>query len=419
MLRCRWSLLSICVMSGVVVAMSAGPAAAAPLIATPPSCSSSFDMYAYTPTALAACDIKTYPLTSVVPAPSGGEDYEYDLPDGSVEHEYVLPKGFDAATASPALRADYGIMPLPPAGSDPEEVVLWAQSMQHVKFRPPTPYWATSKAETAPFAANPPASGDSYTGYNWSGYATCAAIKTTFIDDCYPSIFTSAAGLYTEPSYASDTSCQKDNVDGTPEPPADLIWAGIGGADPKTTKDPTANTVLAQTGTANAPGLGIPEHGTWYETVPGKGFQLMVQTEFLASPRDQIAAIVDYVNGTYYFEVYDETSELAATASQAGAYTGDSAEMVVERPEVTFGSGSSQTDYLTGLGHFTKPISVDAEANGIWMNNYPATGWRWGLHMEERSTGQDLADPSDISAPDGSFTVDYKSCGGLEQIPSG
>jgi len=410
MLRYRRSLLSICLMSGVVVAVSPSAADAAPLIATAPLCSSSFDMYAYTRTALAPCGIKTYPLTSVVPAPSGGEDYEYDLPDGSVQHEYVLPKGFDAATASPALRADYGIMPLPPAGSDPDEVALWAQSMQHVKFGPPTPYWAISEAKTAPLSANPTGSGGSHDLANWAGYSLCATTDATF-GNCYDDIFTSASGLYTEPSYASDTSCQNNSVYGTPEPPADLIWAGIGGVD-----NPT---FLAQDGTANAPGLGIPEHGTWYETVPGNGFQLMVQTEYLASPGDQVAAIVDYVNGTYYFEVYDETSELAATASEPGMYTGDSAEVVVERPEVSFGSGSSQTNFLAALGHFTKPINVDAEANGIWMNNYPPTSWRWGLHMAERSTKQDLADPSDISGPDGSFTLNYKNCGGLEQIPSG
>jgi len=409
--HCRL-LLPLGLLVSVLVAVSPPAALGATLIKTAPKCSSSFRWYSYTRAALATCGIKTYPLTSVVRVTGGGKDYEYALPKGEIAHEYVVPKGFDAATASPALRADYGIAPGPPAGSSPAEIALWAKSLKHVTFGPPTPFLATSDAHAPAPPASSSGTGASHTIYNWAGYGLCVNTTNTF-GNCDGNLFTSVAGLYTEPSY-NDYSCAGQSVGGYAVPPADLIWAGIGGIG-----EPGGSTVLAQTGTAHqgsgAPNVGGVNHGTWYEVVPGMAITPYPQNEFAANIGDSVVPIVQYVDGIYYFEVYDETTGQTSTASVVAGYTGESAEVVVERPEVTING----VNYLTPLGNFTSPIGFASEADGAWFSQYPSTDARWGIHMIQGTTGQDLADPGDIYAPDGDFFVTYSNCGGIELVKSG
>ena len=403
MLRHRRSLLALGLLCGALVALSPSPASGAALIAMPPRCSSSFHWYAYTRAALATCGIRTYPLSSVVPVAGGGKDYRYDLPNGGVAHEYVPPKGFDAATASASARAAYGIAPVPPANSGLRGLVLWSQSLKHITFGSPTPYLATSDATAPAYSGDRSGTGASLKLANWAGYGLCANFSDTFAN-CYDGVFTSVAGLYAEPSY-NNHSCAGESVGGVPVPPATLIWAGLGGVN-KTTQ-------LAQAGTAH--NIGVADHGTWFELVPGLKITPFPTGEYTASIGDAIVPIVEYITGIYYFEVYDATTGQVSQMSVGEyPYTGESAEVVAERPEVTVNG----VNYLTALGNFTSPIGFASEADGAWFNNYPATGWRYGIHMVEHSTRQDLADPSNMYAPNGDFILTYANCGGLEVVPN-
>ena len=394
----------LCLLCGALGATAASPAFGAALIAKPPNCHSSFQWYAYTRAALADCGISTYPLTSIVPVASGGKDYEYALPGGGVAHQYVPPKGFDAATASTSALAAYGIPPVPPTTGGLEGLIRWAQSLHHISFGPPTPYLATSDASAPAFSGKASGAAATYTGSNWAGYGLCPNSTDTF-GSCDTNVFTSVAGSYIEPSY-NNYSCAGESVDGVAEPPATVIWAGIGGVNSK-------GTQLAQTGTAH--NIAVPDHGTWFEMVPGLKITEFPDNEFQAKIKDDIVPIVEYANGFYYFEVYDATSgKVSFTSIGVYPYSGESAEMVVERPEVTV----DNVNYLTALGNFTSPIDFLSQANGIWLDEYPPTDWRYGLHMHEHSTGQVLAVPNTISAPNGNFTVTYENCGALELVPT-
>lgn len=211
-------------------------------------------------------------------------------------------------------------------------------------------------------------------------------------------------GIYIEPSY-NNYSCAGESVNGVPVPPQTVVWAGIGGVN--------ANFALGQDGTAHNVG-GIANHGTWYEVAPYINVSTFPQNEFTTNIGDAIVPYVVYSGGVYYFEVYDATTKQVSTTSASGyPYTGESAEVIAERPTVRI----NNVNYLTALGNFTSPIAMASEANGTTFDQYPATGARYGVHMSEYSTGQDLADPGNISGPTGDFYDTYMNCGGVERSP--
>ncbi len=96
--------MRICLLATIAAAclgqLLLAPDSATAAISTPPDCNSSFNVYDYTPDALAACGISTFPLTSLTPLSGGGDSYDYRLSDGSIVHFYMPPVGFDPLTAT-------------------------------------------------------------------------------------------------------------------------------------------------------------------------------------------------------------------------------------------------------------------------------------------------------------------------------
>ncbi|MGA9775215.1 MAG: hypothetical protein WBU92_04770 [Candidatus Dormiibacterota bacterium] len=79
-----------------------------------------------------------YPITSVVRLWDGGTKAIYATPGGPTG-VLVPPGGFDAATASAAELALYGIPPEPPA-ADPTFRALWMKMVHNLHWTPAPKY---------------------------------------------------------------------------------------------------------------------------------------------------------------------------------------------------------------------------------------------------------------------------------------
>ena len=89
------------------------------------------------PTTLRACGVVSYPIQSVVRLWDGGTRTTYTTPGGSTS-VLVPPKGFDAATASAAELALYGIPPEPPSSSPAH--AMWLQMVNNMHWTPAPKY---------------------------------------------------------------------------------------------------------------------------------------------------------------------------------------------------------------------------------------------------------------------------------------
>jgi hypothetical protein len=81
-------------------------------------------------------------------------------------------------------------------------------------------------------------------------------------------------------------------------------------------------------------------------------------------------------------------------------YSGDSAEVIAERPSVN--------GQFTNLSNFGTLTFTQSLANGNGINTYNPSGIRHGVHMIN-SASTALADPSAIGSG-GSFTDTQRSC---------
>ncbi len=89
------------------------------------------------PANLRACGVVSYPIKSVVLLWDGGTKTTYSTPGGSTA-VLVPPKGFDAATASAAELALYGIPPEPPLSSPAYS--MWLRMVNNVHWTPAPKY---------------------------------------------------------------------------------------------------------------------------------------------------------------------------------------------------------------------------------------------------------------------------------------
>jgi hypothetical protein len=339
-------------------------ASAAHLPAGPANCNSSFDPYHYTRAAVSACGYKTFPLLATSKLPGGGTMYEYHM-NGKPVKTYRPPAGFRPYSASNAKLAEYGF---PPRPTNPSALAVWRTEMRSWRGSAPAPRFLMETHTRA----------DTTYSNIWAGYA---------IQDLGGNFFTHAEGWYTEPTiYGSRCSHTLE-----------VSWAGIGAY--------TGSGILAQNGTVYD-SSGAYNHQAWWEILPD--YPSIVPIPFYGHPGYVFDASTRWLgNNAYRFWFYDYYSHTTDVFDVSDFYYDPvSAEVIIERPQVN--------NVPTNLSNFGTWSVANAAANGAWFNTYPPSSAnsltiRHGVHMASKTTGNDLADPSNIGSG-GYFTVSQHNC---------
>jgi hypothetical protein len=193
---------------------------------------------------------------------------------------------------------------------------------------------------------------------------------------------------YAESRSASSISAQwtVPQVSATPSPAYSADWIGIDGY---------SNSDLIQTGTESDAVNGGEQYDAWTEILPAP------ETErFAVSPGDQMSAsITELSSGTWQVTISDTTSGRGYSADMSYSGPADSAEWIVERPEV---NGT-----LSNLANFGTTAFSNAVVNGAG----PALTSSEEIVMVS-SSGTPLATPSAPSSSGNAFSVAYNGAGG-------
>jgi len=314
-------------------------------------CSSEVSPYSLSPQQVSSCGFGSFPLRSTTTNSNGSTWYQYDV--GSSRMTYLVPpSSFDAATATSAELAEYGI-PLRPPASDPTMLNFWVSMVNNLKLEtPPTTLISI------------PATAGSVTNSHWAGYADSFDSGT---------LYSSAEGLYVEPSLTG-TQCSSSSV---------VFWTGLGGYPSGT---------LAQDGTAlNAPGLA--NNQAWSEFLPAQPGA--IPQNLYATPGQDFYAQVTYVNAdTVNMYMYNSYTGLGLSYNVTGDDVDEqSAEYIAERPALS--------GVLRSLSDFGTAQWLSTDTNGVASSGWPHDA----ITMQ---TSHVLASPSANSA--GSFNVAYKAC---------
>ncbi len=140
---------------GVTTMLGAGMAIGSSSSALAASgCPPHFVIDGASPAILRACGITYYPIESVVRLWDGGTKTTYATPGVSTS-VLVPPKGFDAAKASAAELALYGIPPEPPLSSPAR--AMWLQMVNNMHWAPAPKYLRGIRGLTMGGGINAPA----------------------------------------------------------------------------------------------------------------------------------------------------------------------------------------------------------------------------------------------------------------------
>jgi hypothetical protein len=281
---------------------------------------------------------------------AGAVDAHYQMGSMSVE-TVTPPASFDAATASAAQLAAYGIPSEPPASSPVH--ADWEQMIHNLHF-----------ANVTGLQTGPPASGscpDSlyFCNVYWSGNIANGAQNSINDVETY----------YYEPNI--DTSECASNPDR-----GDYLWNGLGGQE--TPANP--NEVLAQNGSGTYVYDGTLDysHAAWFEIVaPGIPLYAMFLTPtFNFTVGGEVLIITKYVGVVsgqnewefYWYNAATGTAPSIVYASTSTSYPiYNSAELIAEIPGSGAGPGSGSGD-----GYSMTPYSPWA-APAAYYNSYTGT----------------------------------------------
>lgn len=251
-------------------------------------CDQPVDPYTLSDPQLQSCGFEKVPAVSH-PLAGGGTVNTYTV-GGHTFSLTAAPRSFDAATATPAQRAEYGIPAEPPVTSV-SQLLSWQEMISNIHAIPPMPYLIIEPNLRM---------GESYgSSEGWSGY----------MDWNGNGGYTQATGYYWEPKTGT-THCSNSAVS---------MWAGIGG---------WYNSYLGQDGTAiEAPGLA--DNQAWIEVLPAGAAPI----QLYATPGYAFEAQTSYTGGGQYsFYLYNFYTHAYARGSGTGGFDGNVAEFVTERP---------------------------------------------------------------------------------------
>jgi hypothetical protein len=351
-------------MMGTYLILPAQLAHAGPSNTPPADCSSSFDPYAYTQSAVASCGYATFPLASVTPMAGGGSQYSYDI-NGADAYVYVPPAGFSPTTATDAQLAEYGF---PPRPTDPTALQQWQEEFSN---------W-TGAATPPPFLTESNGTSGDRTSGTWSGYMIQGTLNT----------FTQAETTFIEPDKSYPSSCSTYG---------EVTWAGLGGWN--------NNDALAQDGTYIGNALGdISSHQSWWEIYPQGP---ITPTSLNASPDGHFDASTRYVgNGTYRFFMYNYATGKSWVNDYESfdGHPDETAEAIAERPT------NGATGHATNLTNFGTLTFSWAKANDEGFDTYSPSGVRYAVNMYDNQVPANaMAIPSEIGNI-GYFTDTQHDC---------
>lgn len=284
----------------------------------------------------------------------------------------IPPSCFDAATASNADLALYGIPDEPPA-SNATGKGLWLKMVgnmhwigANVKVNSGCTFLCNIFGTTN---ANEP---------NWAGYAIGAH---------HPDYFHRAQAIFTEPKVGT---CSCDPND------AASFWIGIQSMTGIPKKSSPMGQQGVQVGDNNNENLGKNE--AWFETDYGSVYRL----NLYATPGEDLYLATSYNNGTYIYFFYNFANGDAESWTATGsAYSGQFVDYIVEK----------NTSGLSNFGvlHF---VQATTAVEDYPIGNYasqPAVGVLSRIYLQNNK-GIDVAVPSDLSDGGASFTVAWKRC---------
>jgi hypothetical protein len=344
-------------------ALLAGAALAAPAVAhaAPAICSTSFDPYTVPTQTLDACGMKWSPLTSKTQHPDGSTDYTYAIAGGVPVTYHALPPGFDAAHASPAELAHFGI-PARPPDSQPEAQQFYDAVIPKLHSVPAPDKLIEDTGVSA---------GTSQTqSANWSGYFA----RASGLND--------ANGQWYEPT-PQTTVCPNSTV---------VIWAGL-----------TQNNsgILAQDGTGmGVPGLGA--HQAWWEIFPTNFIQPIAG--MYATAGQGFKAITDWYGPGgvqpspegYRFRLVNQAGATVDFTVSNNQWDGGQADFIVERATVN--------GQLSPLMNFQSVNYTVAWANGASQARFN----NWQTTMAQN--GITFANAGAVNNSDGGFGDAWKNC---------
>ncbi|WEG14405.1 G1 family endopeptidase [Pullulanibacillus sp. KACC 23026] len=214
---------------------------------------------------------------------------------------YVIPpKNFDPQNASDAELKTFGF---PKRPKDSKQLLSWKESMKHAKkFVVPT-FTNTNKVNAQ----------YTYTSPNWSGYEQ-EEYSTHQFDD--------VESKWTVPSVSSS----KSNTDSS-------AWVGIGGDSSL-----SSTWKLIQAGTEQDKGSSSTNYYFWHEELSySAGNPEVKVTSIACRPGDNVLVSVSYSSGDVHYFLEDTTlntyTQFTVT-NKSAYYKGNSAEYIMERPEI-------------------------------------------------------------------------------------
>lgn len=196
---------------------------------------------------------------------------------------------------------------------------------------------------------------------------------------------------YTTPNYvqANWTEPSVSYPSGETQPYAlSSIWPGLGGD--------SSGTTLVQDGTSQqVTSSGTQTHFFWFEVVPGEYEQQV--TNLVPSVGDSVATDVYWASGTATFTFCDFTKNQCVSGSQSSSAPSNSAEWIVERPELASGGYSSY--HFAALPNFSKVnftgSGYEESPTGSLVYNVSSGGGTAVTMVND--SGQELAAPGSLT----------------------
>ncbi len=207
-----------------------------------------------------------------------------------------------------------------------------------------------------------------WSSINWSGYAVTGGMGA----------FTAVTGCWTVPTVVAGSG---DTYSSS--------WIGVDG---------DGNDFLIQTGTEQDEHEGSASYSAWWEILPSPATPI---TSMTITPGNLMCAgITEGAPSSWIIGLSDETTGVNFSATKAYSGPGESAEWIVERPEVC--DPSCELSTLADYGQTTfDPVSFNHVNPDLTAED--------GGSMEEEGGGPTISIPSDPNSGRDGFTVAYGS----------
>ena len=274
------------------------------------------------------------------------------------------PLEFDAEHASDAELADYALPPRPNAATDPAGYARWVKAMNASRNRLTNVSLVPTHHYHGPLKkSNSIVSNDNQLAPNWSGLVNINP-SPSFTSNSISAV----SNQYVVAPVTSSTCSSPGGADITAQ------WVGIDGGLPRTSDDVLQAGTASQT--ADSP-CGQASYYAWIEWYPYGENQV---SGFPVSPGELINLWVWAVNATTGYAVLQNVAtnawvEFEMTAPPGIALQGNTAEWIIERPEICSStcSFSALADFKTTEFFYNEAFLLSGTADYAGPNSIAYT----------------------------------------------